>query len=58
MLFVFMKESNYFYKLIYEEYLELTRRCLLNNKYIKLTRLKISFREITHVYEKTHVTIV
>ena len=50
-----MKKSNYSHKLRYERYLKLIYRCLLDDMYTKLTRVRISYEEITCVYEKVHV---
>ena len=43
---------------MYEKNLKLTCRYLLDDMYIELTRIRISYKEITYVYEKTHLTVV
>ena len=49
-----MKGSGCSYKLRCDEYLELIYRGLSDNMYTKLTCKRISYREITYVYRKTH----
>jgi hypothetical protein len=58
MFFYFMKENSYSHKLKYEGYLEIIYRYLSNDIYIKLTCMRISYRKITYIYEKIHVTLV
>jgi hypothetical protein len=53
-----MKGSNHSYKLRYNGYNELICRCLLNNKYTKLARMRIIYGEITHIHGKTHMANV
>jgi len=40
---------------MYERYLELIYKCLSDDMYTKLTRVRIPYEEITCVCEKTHV---
>ena len=58
MFFFFMKGSSCSHKLGYKRYLKLICKCLLDDMYTELTRMRISYKEITCVYEKTHVTVV
>ena len=53
-----MRKSNCSYKLRYKGYLELICKCLSQDMYTKLTCMKITYGDITYVYEKTHVTVV
>jgi hypothetical protein len=53
-----MKGSNCSHKLRYGEYIKLMCRCLLDDMYNELTRMKISYGEITYVYENAYVIIV
>ena len=53
-----MKRNNCSYKLKYERYLKLICRYLLDDMYIKLTRMRITYEEIIYVYEKTYVIVV
>jgi len=43
---------------MYEGYLELICRFLLDNIYTELTRKRIPYGEITYVYEKALVKVV
>jgi hypothetical protein len=45
-------------KLRYEGYLKLICRCLLNEEYIELIRMRFPYEEITHVYGKIYMFIV
>ena len=45
-------------KLRYEGYLKLIYRCLSNDMYVKLTRKRILYGEITYIYGKAHVIVV
>jgi hypothetical protein len=54
----FVKWSSCSYKMKYKGYLELIYRCLLNVMYSELTGKRISYEEITYVYEKAHVIVV
>ena len=42
----------------YKGYLELICRCLLDEMYTELTRMKISYKEITYLYKKAHVMVL
>jgi tRNA pseudouridine-54 N-methylase len=53
-----MKRSSCSHKLGNEGYLELICRCLSDDIFTELTRMKISYEEIICVYGKTHVMIV
>ena len=53
-----MKRINCSYKLRYEEYLELICKCLSDGIHIELTRMRISYKKIICVYEKTHMMVV
>jgi hypothetical protein len=43
---------------MYDEYLELIYRCMLDDIYNKLTRIRISYGEIICVYEKAYMIVV
>ena len=53
-----MKGSSYPKKLRYEGYLELIYKCLLDDMYTELTRMRILYCDITCVYEKAHMMVV
>ena len=53
-----MKGSSCSHKLMYERYLELIHRCLLDDMYTKLTHMRILYADIICVYRKAHVTIM
>jgi hypothetical protein len=58
MFFPLLKEVIVFIRWGMMRYLDLICKCLLNDKYIKLTCIMILYEEITHAYRKTHVTVV
>jgi hypothetical protein len=53
-----IKEVSCFHKLRYERYVELIFKCLLDDMYTELIRMRISYEEITYVYKKAHMMIV
>ena len=58
MFFSYINKNNYSHKLMYEGYLKLICRILSDDMYTKLTRLRIVYKEITCIYEKTHVIVM
>ena len=53
-----MKRNNYSHKMRCEESMKLIYIFLLNDMYTELTHMKIQYKKITYVYEKTHVTVM
>jgi hypothetical protein len=53
----FMIGNNCSHKLRYEGYLELICRCLSDNMFTELSRMRTPYGEITCVYGKTHMTV-
>jgi hypothetical protein len=43
---------------MYDGYLELIYRCLSDDMLTELTRVRISYEEITYIYGKIHVIVV
>ena len=58
MFFSFKKGRNCSYKQRYMEYLKLIYKCLLDDMYAELTRKRILYVEIIHVYGNVHVIVV
>jgi len=57
-MFFSIKEKSYFHILRYKIYIKLIYNYLFNDKYIKLACIRIFYREIIYVYEKTLVTVM
>ena len=53
-----MKKNNYSYKLRYEGHLKLICRCLSDDMYTKLNRMRTPYGDIIYVYGKAHMTVV
>ena len=53
-----MKEGDCSHKLRYDGYPEQICRCLLNDMYIELINMRISYKEITCIYGEVYVTVV
>ena len=58
MLFSLYKKKSYSHKLRYEGYIEIICRCLCDDMYTELTRIRISYGEITCVNGKAYILVV
>ena len=58
LFFLYIKKKSYSQKLRYEGNIEIICRCLCDDMYIELTRIRISYGEITCVNGKAYILIV